>query len=89
MSDSPQYFYRNTGRARWDIQRDSEHLIEGKKPFILCTESKTINAMGGFSRKSDAVKWVKDGCPVDDNEVLVWAAKAREAEGLLIKDGRL
>tara|TARA_B100000700_G_scaffold303634_1_gene375367 strand:- start:627 stop:896 length:270 start_codon:yes stop_codon:yes gene_type:complete len=89
MSDSPQYFYRNIGRARWEIQRDSDHLIEGKKPFIFCKESKTINVMCGFRRKSDAVKWVDDGCPVDENEELVWAAKPREAEEILIKEGRL
>jgi hypothetical protein len=89
MNDSPQYFYLNVSRARWDIQKDSNHLIEGKKPFIFCTESKTVNFMGCFSRKSDAVKWVDDGCPVEEHEVLVWAAKPTEAEELLIKGGHL
>jgi hypothetical protein len=87
MSNSPQYFYRNIGRARWEVQRDSDHLIEGNKPFIFCTESKTVNLMCVFRRKSDAKKWVDSGCPVDNHEILVWAAKARDAEEILIKEG--
>lgn len=75
MSD---YYFTRLSRARWSVTRGGD-LNDGDQPFTLCHTSKTVNVMGDFCRKRDAEQWVSQGCPVEDDETLIWAKTAQSA----------
>ncbi len=77
MSNNNNFQFTHLSRERWAVTRNGD-LKTGDKPFVN-NEIGELNAMGDFRRKSDAVKWVDNGCPMDDGETLIWAKTWREA----------